>query len=150
MEAWEEAELQILEAKNNAFLDAQKGMLELTKMILRGTFLINGAAAAAVLAAKDPLLYTAMLSFAWGTLASVCATAVTYVVQGMVAVAWHRSLLVNPFSNGPLISTGAYYMRYGDTCQRWGNWFRIVAMLLVIASIACFAFGMGSVYGAIK
>ena len=92
MEIWkEEAELQILEAKNNAFLDAQKGMLELTKMILRGTFLTNGAAAAAVLAAKDPLLYTAMLSFAWGTLASVCATAVTYVVQGMVAVAWHKS-----------------------------------------------------------
>ena len=58
-EAWDAADLQILKAKNDAFIESQKGMLELTKMILRGTFIINGAVA--VLAAKDPLLYTAML-----------------------------------------------------------------------------------------
>lgn len=142
MEAWEEAELQVLKAKNVTFVESQKGMLELTKMILRGTFIINGAAAAAVLAAKDPNLFVAMFCFSWGALASVCATGMAYLVQGMVVATWARSLCKYPFRQTESSEEDLDRIQMGKWSKRWVNKARFVAISFVITSISLFAVGL--------
>ncbi|MCR5813056.1 MAG: hypothetical protein K6G15_00995 [Desulfovibrio sp.] len=142
MEAWEAAELQILKAKNDMFIETQKGTIELTKMILRGTFIINGAAAAAVLAARDPALFVAMFCFSWGALASVCATGITYLVQGMVSATWAITLCKYPFRQTECTQEELDGVQMSRWNKRWGNKVRFVAIGFVVTSISLFAIGL--------
>ena len=142
MEAWKAAELQILKTKNEMFIETQKGAIELTKMILRGTFVVNGAAAVAVLAARDPALFIAMFCFSWGALASVCATGVTYLVQSMVVSAWAGTLCKYPFRQTECTQEELEGLEISRWSKRWGNKVRFVAIGFVITSISLFAVGL--------
>jgi hypothetical protein len=91
----EEYALKQHEARCNTYRDSNKATMEFSKMALRGAFVLNGAAAIAIIYSKSLQMYTALTFFATGALLAAISSGLTYVVQCLITLTWHNDLYKN-------------------------------------------------------
>lgn len=134
------------EGKIKAFLNSNKAMIEFSKMALRGTMLLNGAAIIPIVYSKSVFLYPCAITFGIGALLSALATSVTYLTQWGMQASWSPAIFVKLPTSGTLdeevMKEGQEVIKWASRGVRWGNRLRFVAMSLVLGSIIVFGAGL--------
>lgn len=120
-------------------------------MSLRGALLLNGAAAVPIVYSKSIWLYSAAIWFGWGAFLAVVATGVTYLTQWMAFETWRRALGGNNFKISHAEKEGrAVRVDIEEPAPYWAAFwikiFRALSILLVLASLVCFAGGLKEAY----
>lgn len=143
--------LQQHEGRVQAALDSNKGMMDFSKMSLRGALLLNGATAVPIVYSKSIWLYSAAIWFGWGAFLAVVATGVTYLTQWMAFETWRRALGGNNFKISHAEKEGrAVRVDIEEPAPYWAAFwikiFRALSILLVLASLVCFAGGLKEAY----
>ena len=69
-------------------IDANKSMVDYSKLAINGAFLLNGAGAVAILTAKEKMLYPVALWFAFGAGLAVLCAGLSYLVQNKISQYW--------------------------------------------------------------
>lgn len=135
-----------------AALDSNKGMVDFSKMSLRGALLLNGAVAGPIVYSKSIWLYSAAIWFGWGAFLAVVATGVTYLTQWMAFETWRRALGGNNFKISHVEKESREVSRVDieepapHWAVLWAKIFRALSILLVLASLFCFAGGLNKAY----
>lgn len=143
--------LQQHEGRVQAALDSNKGMVDFSKMSLRGAMLLNGAAAVPIVYSKSIWLYSAAIWFGWGAFWAAVATGVTYLTQWMAFETWRRALGGNNFKISH-VEKESREVRVDieepapHWAVLWAKIFRALSILLVLASLFCFAGGLKEAY----
>lgn len=137
-----EAILQVQETRLKAFTDGNQAMIEFSKMALRGTMLLNGAAIIPIIYSKIEYLYPCAIIFAIGALLSACATSMTYLTQWLATSTWSMSLYLYPFRTSSLAQEEDREVRVARRCAKLLCWMRGVTMIAVAGSLFVFGYGL--------
>lgn len=73
------------------FRDSIKYTVDISKIVLNGSLLLNGAGIIPIVYSKVDFLYPAAIQFAWGALCSVCAASFGYLYQTLVTETWRSA-----------------------------------------------------------
>lgn len=74
--------------RRECFLQSNQATIDFAKMLLRGTFLLNGASVTALLSTGNERFYSAALSFGWGAAWAVVSTMIVYAYQMLITETW--------------------------------------------------------------
>lgn len=155
--------LQQHKGRVQAALDSSQGMIEFSKMSLRGATILNGAAAVAILYSKQVWWYSAALWFAGGAFCAVLATGVAYLTQWLLFETWRPALMggvikISPATTEHSASQGANAQAQSTALRlrieenpplravRWAGFARWCPTLLVLCSFVFFALGLKDAY----
>lgn len=132
------------------FTDSNQAMIEFSKMALRGTILLNGAAVIPIVYSKVEYLYSCAIIFGIGALLSACATSVTYLTQWIITLHCDQAFIYYPFRASSLSPEEDRAVRRVHTLKKFLLPARISAMLLVAGSLLAFAYGLQEANSAIS
>ena len=132
----EERLLKQLEARCQAYLDSNKATIEYSKMSLRGAFILNGAAVVAIVSSSAEHLYPSAILFAWGALAAVVATGLSYISQYTVMKTWQHDLYAKE-SSGYRNSVKDLTAIHKASIAA-----KVVSMAFIVVSSVLFAIGL--------
>lgn len=127
----EETKLQQHQGRVQMALDASKAMVEYSKMAIRGSFFLNGAAVIAIITAKEPSLYDAAFRFACGAFTAIICAGLSYATQFFL----ERKLSSSITGESP-----HKYMTYIAEGLRW------IAVLFFVLSSLLFVLGLQTAY----
>lgn len=132
------------------FTDSNQAMIDFSKMALRGTMLLNGAAVIPIVYSKVEYLYSCAIIFGIGALLSACATSVAYLTQWIITSHCDQAFIYYPFRVSSLSPEEDRAVRRVHTLKKFLLPTRIFAMLLVAGSLLAFGIGLTSAYTAIS
>ncbi|MBQ9537225.1 MAG: hypothetical protein IJU79_05490 [Desulfovibrionaceae bacterium] len=134
------AKLEAHKAQLQILVESEKALVEFSKMILRGTFLLNGAAAIAIIPTWKAALCVAMLWFAIGAMLAAMGSGVAYCAQFFATITWSKVLHENPFI--VVDASAEEKINNAKSKRAWYVTLQVVAIALVILSLACFCTGL--------
>lgn len=137
-----EAVIELYKAKLQGFLQSNNAMIDYSKMALRGTMILNGAGIIPIVYSKVDYLYDTALLFGCGALCSVISSGVSYLVQWAITTHWDGSLIRYPFRTSSLAPEEEKAELTASRCRRVVPWLRGAAIVLVVFSLGCFAWGL--------
>ena len=123
------------------FTESNKATIEFSKIALRGAFVLNGAAAVAVLYSQKIALADALSMasyFALGALLAAIGSGVTYLAQFYIMKTWERCLYERP----TLMEMDASILDHMQSlAAKTGVFFRTAALLGILGAYVCFCCG---------
>ena len=122
------------------YRDSNNAMIDFSKMALRGTMLLNGAAVIPIVYSKSTDLYFCAMIFGIGAGLSVCASCLTYLTQWAITGSWQYALHMHAKSKEELENFNQSVQR-AKRCDKISKILRIGA--IVAAALSLFAFGVG-------
>lgn len=122
------------------YRDSNEAMIDFSKMALRGTMLLNGAAVIPIVYSKSTVLYCCAITFGIGAALSACASCLTYFTQWAITETWKYALYMHAKSKEELENFNQS-VQYAKRCARISNVLRIAA--IVAAALSLVAFGVG-------
>ncbi|MEG6504176.1 hypothetical protein [Nitratidesulfovibrio sp. 1201_IL3209] len=130
--------LEQLKARGVVYNSSNLATIEYGKMALRGCFLLNGAAAVAILGSGNPRLLEDVKYFAIGALLSVFATGISYLSQYFIAESWKSSIFTPPHNDIAVNESAKYDTLY----SKIGIVLTVLSSLAIILAYASFSFGV--------
>lgn len=124
-------------------------MIDFSKMALRGTLLLNGAAVIPIVYSKASDLYGCAILFGIGALLSVCASGTTYLTQWAITGEFSPIFHVNAKTEAQVTALKKVE-RLAARCRPLEIFFRWLSILLVAASLAVFGYGLSAAHTATK
>lgn len=124
------------------FTDSNQAMIDFSKMALRGTMLLNGAAVIPIVYSKVEYLYPCAIVFGIGALLSACATSVAYLTQWIITSYCEQSFIYYPFRISSLNQEEGRTVQRAHTLLNFLLPVRFFAMILVAGSLFAFGFGL--------
>ena len=122
------------------FRDSNKAMIDFSKMALRGTMLLNGAAVIPIVYAKSTDLYFCAMIFGIGAALSVCASCLTYLTQWAITGSWQYALHMHAKGKEELEKFNQSVQR-AKRCEKISKILRIAA--IGAAALSLFACAVG-------
>ncbi len=132
------------------YTDSNQAMIEFSKMALRGTMLLNGAAVIPIVYSKVEYLYPCAIIFGIGALLSACATSATYLTQWIITSLYDQHFIYYPSRTSDLTTEEGKEVQKAHTLKKALLPVRFFAMLLVAGSLVAFGIGLTSAYTAIS
>lgn len=126
-----------IKAQGVAYNESNKATIEYGKMSLRGTFILNGASAIALINTNDIINLVHIVYFAIGSLLAVIATGPSYISQYLITESWRASIDVS--ASYPNMCSA--WEKYAIKHTRRGTWFLWASALLIALSYISFAIG---------
>ncbi|MDR0238774.1 MAG: hypothetical protein LBI88_00915 [Deltaproteobacteria bacterium] len=129
------------------YTENNKAAIDFSKMALRGSFLLNGAAAICIMYAKAFYLHDALTWFAIGALAAAIASGMAYIARYLITLTWQEYL----FKKKPTDEYPASVLVAGKEVPR-----RVITALhgltigVVVAAYISFFFGVVATYPHLK
>jgi len=159
--------LQQHEGRVQAALDSNKGMIEFSKMSLRGATILNGTAAVAIIYSKQVWWYSAALWFGGGAFLAVLATGMTYLTQWLLFETWRPALMGGVMKITPVppetiaqtrgdrreLSTVVRLQLEADPpywTVRYSAIGRVISIILVLISFVFFGLGLFDAYSLLE
>jgi hypothetical protein len=124
------------------FTDSNQAMIDFSKMALRGTMLLNGAAVIPIVYSKVEYLYSCAIVFGIGALLSACATSVAYLTQWIITSHCDQAFIYYPFRVSSLSPEEDRAVQRAHTLLKFLLPVRFFAMILVAGSLFAFGFGL--------
>ncbi len=139
-------------ARVQGALDSSKAMVEFSKMLLRGTLILNGAAVIPIVYSKVELLYPSAIIFGIGALCSVIASSLAYITQAFVYKTWTPDLfdllrtekITNPLDGK--VYTRFFWAMETKKYSIVSLIFTILTALFIILSFFAFMYGLYQAY----
>lgn len=123
------------------FRDSNNAMIDFSKMALRGTMLLNGAAVVPIVYAKSTDLYSCAMIFGIGAALSVCASCLTYLTQWAITGSWQYAFHMHAKSKEELEEFNQSVQR-AKLCNRRSKILRFAAIGAVALSLVAFCVGL--------
>lgn len=138
-----QARLEVRKAMLQGFIQGNEAQINFSKMALRGTFVLNGAAGIAIMYAKAFYLHASLTCFCIGAFASVVATCLSYLVQSFTTETWRYAFYVNEKKRREAF-------KKVDINAKYSKNFRWFCFIFVIVSLISFVigccFGINGIY----
>ena len=123
------------------YRDSNNAMIDFSKMALRGTLLLNGAAVIPIVYAKSTDLYFCAIIFGIGAGLSVCASCLTYLTQWAITGTWQYALHMHA-NSAKEIEAFNKSIKHSLLCNKITNILRITAIVAAALSLVAFAVGL--------
>ena len=144
---------ELLKQRNQAILDqyrdSNNAMIDFSKMALRGTMLLNGAAVIPIVYSKSSGLYECAIFFGVGALLSACASGTAYLTQWAITGEFSPAFHMNAKTEAE-VAASKKAERLARRCRPLEKISRYLSIALVVASLVAFGCGLSTAYTATK